>query len=244
VPPDDPTTGRPVDLDALHRRIESIPGWLTPEQATVLAEHAARLPRGASSVVVEIGSHQGRSTVVLGTTVPEGARVVAVDPFPSDWRYGGDGTERALRSHLRAAGVEGTVQVRVATSAAVLRAWTGPVDLVFVDGKHDVRSTVHDLGWSRHLPPGGRLLVHDSFSSIGVTLALLLRVLPCRDLRYLGRTGSLAELERARPSWRDRAAVVRELPWWVRNVGIKVLLRLRLRPLARLAGHHDRADPY
>ncbi len=35
-----------------------------------------------------------------------------------------------------------------------------------------------------------------------------------------------------------------ELPWWWRNVGIKVLLRLRLRPLARLAGHRDTADPY
>lgn len=244
MPTDDPTGPPPADLDAVLRRIESIPGWLTRDQASVLAEHAAHLPRGEASVVVEIGSHQGRSTVVLGATVPSGARVVAIDPFPRAWRYGGDHTERALRANLAAAGVTEAVEVRVTTSQAARRAWSGPVDLVFVDGKHDVRSTVHDIGWARHLPPGGRLLVHDSFSSIGVTLAILLRVLPCRDLRYRGRTGSLAEFERARPSWPDRAAVVRELPWWVRNVGVKILLRLRLRPLARLLGHHDAADPY
>ena len=42
----------------------------------------------------------------------------------------------------------------------------------------------------------------------------------------------------------DRLRILAELPWWLRNVGIKVLLRLRLHPLARLAGHADRADPY
>ena len=42
----------------------------------------------------------------------------------------------------------------------------------------------------------------------------------------------------------DRVRILAELPWWLRNVGIKVLLRLRLYPLARLVGHADRADPY
>jgi hypothetical protein len=35
-----------------------------------------------------------------------------------------------------------------------------------------------------------------------------------------------------------------ELPWWLRNLVVKVLLRLRLRPLARVLGHADTADPY
>ncbi len=86
--------------------------------------------------------------------------------------------------------------------------------------------------------------MHDSFSSIGVTLALLLGVLPGRRLRYLGRTGSLASFERgpARPV--DRLRMLAQLPWWARNVGIKVLLRLRLNAVARAVGHHDVFDPY
>ncbi|MEP6814783.1 MAG: class I SAM-dependent methyltransferase [Marmoricola sp.] len=242
MPTHDPTAGRPGDLDALHRRVESIPGWLTRDQAACLAEHATRISRGG--VVVEIGSHEGRSTVVLGASVPAGARVLAIDPFPRDWRYGSSGTEQRLRANLHDAGLDKTVEVRVASSRSVLERWSGQVDLVYVDGKHDVRSTIHDIGWARHLRSGGHLLVHDSFSSIGVTVALLLRVLPARDLRYLSRTGSLAVLERARPSWGHRVALLRQLPWWLRNIGIKVLLRLRLRALARLAGHHDTADPY
>jgi hypothetical protein len=72
-------------------------------------------------------------------------------------------------------------------------------------------------------------------------------VLPSRRLRYLDRIGSLARFEVAAASpvsRADRLRILAELPWWLRNVGIKVLLRLRLYPLARLAGHSDRADPY
>jgi hypothetical protein len=77
-----------------------------------------------------------------------------------------------------------------------------------------------------------------------VTLALLFRVLPRRDLRYLGRVGSLALFERARPHPVDRLRILAEMPWWLRNVGIKVLLRLRLNGVARAAGHTDTFDPY
>jgi hypothetical protein len=34
------------------------------------------------------------------------------------------------------------------------------------------------------------------------------------------------------------------MPWWLRNVFVKVLLRLRLRPVARLFGHDSPYDPY
>jgi hypothetical protein len=231
-----------VLTDDLRRRVASIPGWLTLAQADLLSEHAAAVPEGG--VVVEIGSHQGRSTVTLGGSVRTGARVVAVDPFPSTWRYGGEDTESRLRAHLSNAGLTDVVEVRTQPSAEVLATWRGRLDLVFVDGKHDVASVVHDLRWARHLPLGGRILVHDSFSSIGVTLALLVRILPSNDLRYLGRVGSLAVFERGRPTTADRRQLLAQLPWWLRNLGIKALLRLRLRPVAALVGHHDSADPY
>lgn len=228
--------------DDLRRHVDAIPGWLTLAQAEVLSEHAATVPAGG--VVVEIGSHQGRSTVALGGSVGSAVRVVAIDPFPSDWRYGGTDTEALLRAHLREAGLTEVVDVRRQRSSDALVSWHGRVDLVYVDGKHDAVSTVRDLRWGRRLPPGGRLLVHDSFSSFGVTIALLVRVLPRRDLRYVGRTGSLAVLERARPTGADRRLLLAQLPWWLRNLGIKLLLRLRLRRVAALLGHHDAADPY
>jgi len=54
----------------------------------------------------------------------------------------------------------------------------------------------------------------------------------------------LARFEVGAPSRTDRLRILAEMPWWIRNVGIKILLRLRLYPVARLFGHTDTADPY
>ena len=84
---------------------DRIAGWLSRDQAAVLFDAAGALPPG--STVVEIGSHQGRSTVVLAAGLSAGSRLVAVDPFDATWRYGGPDTRRLLEDHLAAAEVAG-----------------------------------------------------------------------------------------------------------------------------------------
>lgn len=219
--------------------VRDVPGWLTAEQARTL--HDAVTSRGPDARVVEIGSHHGRSTIVLAAA---GGRVVAVDPFPENWRYGGPGTEAAFRANLERAGVADRVELQVATSREVRARWSGPVDVVYVDGKHDCWTVHDDLRWAEHLAPGGVLLVHDAFSSFGVTIALLPELCLGRRLRYVDRVGSLARLVPGRPSHSDRLRVLAQLPWWCRNLAIKLLLRLRLFPVARLVGHTDVSDPY
>jgi len=221
---------------------DTIPGWLTRDQAHEL--HDAARAVSAGGVVVEIGSHQGRSAVVLAAALAPGARLVAVDPFGEDWKYGAAGTEAVCRANLARAGVDDRVDLRASTSRAVRAGWAEPVDLVYLDGKHDLWSLRDDLRWATHVRPAGVVLVHDAFSSVGVTLGLF-SVLPwSRSLRYVGRTGSLARLEVASPDLADRARPLRELPWWLRNLVVKVLLRLRLRRAATVLGHHGAADPY
>lgn len=215
----------------------TIDGWLTEDQARVLHAEAS----AADGTVVEIGSHLGRSTVVLGAS---GSRVVAIDPFPDDWRYGRPDTASRCRANLARAGVDDVVSLVERPSSDVLAAWSERVGLVYVDGKHDVVSCLRDVRWTRWLAPGGRFLVHDAFSSIGVTLAVLVVALLGRRSRYLGRTGSLALFEAAPPRVTDRVRPLRELPWFVRNLVVKVLLRARLAGVAALLGHHDTADPY
>jgi Methyltransferase domain len=227
-------------FDELVVRVDTIPGWLTRDQARTLYDAVLALPSGAT--VVEIGSHHGRSTFVLASARAD-VVVVAIDPFVGG-KFGGEQTRHSFESNLQAHGVTDRVRLVVDRSERVRRTWAGPVGLVYVDGKHDSRSTSQDLRWADFLPPGGRVFVHDAFSSIGVTLALLARVLPGRELRFLGRAGSLATFERARPDLVDRWRMVAQLPWWWRNVGIKILLRLHLRALARAVGHHDTYDPY
>jgi len=220
----------------------AIEGWLTRDQALVLFDAAESLPAG--STVVEIGSHQGRSTVVLASALPPGGHLVAVDPFDPTWRYGAPSTRDHLLAHLAAAGVSDRVEIVTTTSREARASYSGPVDLVYVDGKHDYWTVREDLRWADRVADRGVLLVHDAFSSFGVTLALL-RTLPTSGrLAYTGRTGSLARLEVRRPTAAERARPLREMPWWVRNLVVKVLLRLRMRAVAHLLGHTGAADPY
>ena len=224
-------------FDEAWQKAGRIDGWLTQAQAQVLHAEAARTP----GTVVEIGSHLGRSTVVLASAAD---RVVAIDPFPSHWRYGGRDTAARFRRNLEASDVADAVTLLEEHSSDVLARWNEDIGLLYVDGKHDVVSCLRDLGWTRWLPADGRFLVHDAFSSVGVTLAMLVVGLGSRRSRFLGRTGSLALFERASPSPADRLRLLAQLPWFCRNLLVKVLLRMRLAPVARLLGHAGAADPY
>ena len=101
------------------------------------------------------------------------------------------------------------------------------IDYLYIDGKHDYWTVSSDLKWSRHMPPGSPVLIHDCYSSIGVTLGILAHVLPSRTLAYERRVGSLALFRVAPPTTADRLRIIAEIPWWLRNVMVKVLLRLR-----------------
>ncbi len=229
-------------FSAVWPTVDVVPGWLTRDQGALLWT-AVRQASPGPVRVVEVGSHQGRSTCVLAAARPD-VRVTAVDPFVRTRRYAGAGVQRQLEANLARLGLTDRVEVAATTSRAARERWSGAVDVLHVDGRHDYWTVRDDLHWVEHVVPGGTVLVHDAFSSVGVTLALLVHVLPGPTLEYRGRTGSMARFVVARPGRRARLRMLAELPWWVRNVVVKVLLRLRLRGVAALLGHHGRDDPY
>jgi predicted O-methyltransferase YrrM len=214
---------------------DSVPGWLTRDQARLLWDSAAAVPVGGT--VLEIGSHQGRSTVVLARAARDrGARVVAVDPFVAGRLFGGAATRARFEDNVARAGVGDVVELVARPSTALRPDWTAPVDLLYVDGKHDYWTVTDDLRWAAHLPAGGVLLLHDCFSSVGVTLGVLRGG---RGLVYTGRVGSLARFVVGAPTAADRRRLLAELPWFARNVLIKVALRAW-----RLTGRPVPPDPY
>lgn len=242
MPPERAASSDAGSFDAAWPAIDEVPGWLTRDQALLLWESVRAVTPGPARVL-EIGSHQGRSTCVLAVARPD-ASVTAVDPFVTTRRYPGPAVRDLLEANLHRLGVAGRVEVVALPSAEARRTWDRPVDVLHVDGQHDYWTVGDDLRWARFVEPGGTVLVHDAFSSVGVTLALLRHVLPGDVLAYRGRVGSMARFAAAAPTRHERLAMLRELPWWMRNVVVKVLLRLRLRPLAALLGHHGRDDPY
>jgi len=233
-----------MTFDKVFASVRDIDGWLTVDQARMLYERAARLP--ANSRIVEIGSHHGRSTIVLATAAPQ-AELVAIDPYE-------EGQPRPLdlerfESNLERAGVRGRVRHVHASSTAALGEIPGEVDLLYIDGAHDLKTANADIRcWGARVRDGGTLLVHDSFSSVGVTLAEVRSLFFSNRFRYVGRSRSLAEYRRERlpPAGRavnaSRQAV--SLPWFLRNVLVKVALVARAPLLARLLGHSDDVFPY
>ena len=225
-------------FEAAWARADPIGGWLTRDQGRVLWEAARSVPLGGR--ILEIGSHQGRSTIVLGYAARAvGAEVVAVDPFLAGGLFGGAATRDRFIANIDTAGIADCVRLIPEKSTARRPRWAEPLDLLFIDGKHDYWTVRDDLRWSEHLRAGAPLLVHDAFSSIGVTLGLVVHVLPGTRLRYVGRAGSLARFELAAPAFRDRLRMAAQLPWFARNVLIKAVLRL-----ARLVGYRATPDPY
>lgn len=221
-----------------------IAGWLTEDQASLLWAATTGLPD--EPLVVEIGSHQGRSTTVLAAAVRDrGGRIVAIDPFVDGRLFGGAKTREVFEQNIAAAGAVDIVELLPEYSTRARPGWSRPFDYLYIDGKHDYWTLSDDLKWSEHLPTGAPVLIHDCYSSIGVTLGILAHVLPSRRLVYERRAGSLALFRVGRPTLRDRLRILSEMPWWLRNVAVKVLLRLRLRwAAARLFGHDSPYDPY
>lgn len=223
-----------------------VDGWMTDEQARVLFERARSLV--APARIVEIGSYRGRSAIVLASAAADGVEVVAIDPHAGNDRGPqqlegtpgeGDADHAAFLENLERAGVAARVTHLRLRSQDALGSLSGGVQLLYVDGAHRYVPARDDIaGWGSRVAGGGTMLVHDSFSSVGVTLALFRLLALSGDWRYLGRTGSLAEYRRERRARRVRNLVLHlaELPWFARNLAIKVLLLARLKPLARALG--------
>jgi predicted O-methyltransferase YrrM len=248
-------TNQDVTLSGLDRALDGVEGWFSPEQVARVVGLASRVP--ATGRIVEIGSFRGRSTIVLASAAPAGTEVVAIDPHAGTDRGPGEiaGHERKARAdrtafeqNLAAAGVAERVRHVRAFSEDARGLVDGPVDLVYVDGAHRYGPARADLrGWGARVRPGGTLLVHDAFSSVGVTLAIVRELVAGRRFRYVGRTASLAEYRAdldARERLSNAARQLLQLPWFARNLALKVLLTLGWGTLMRRLGRPAPEWPY
>jgi predicted O-methyltransferase YrrM len=242
--------------EAVLAAVASLEGWMTSAQGERLWDVAAGTRPGGA--IAEIGSYRGKSAIVLASAAPLGVTVTAIDPHAGNDRgpqqirgeaSEGEADHVAFLANLAAAGVAERVQHLRLTSHEASALVAGPLDLLYIDGAHRFGPAQDDLvRWGAKVAPGGTMLVHDAYSSIGVTLALLATTVGGRSFRYEGRDGSLARYRREELRGRARLANTGRqlvpLAWFVRNVVVKVLLVCRLAPIARLLGHDGETWPY
>jgi hypothetical protein len=244
------------DFQVALQRTDGVEGWLTDAQAQRLWRTARALR--APGRIVEIGSFRGRSTIVLASAAVDGVELVAVDPHgggdrgpqeiaPDAGR--GEQDNLVFRANLERAGVQRRVRHVRAMSDAALEAVPGAVTMLYVDGAHRYGPARGDIErWGARVQPGGTMLVHDAFNAIGVTLAQLRVLLFSTEWRYQGRTGSLAEYRRERLGRAEIGGnALRQLagmPYFARNLLVKVALTARVPALVRWLGHSGTDWPY
>ena len=237
-----------MEFDEAWQHASRTQGWLSWEQSRVLFRAARTVQPGRW--IVEIGSHCGRSTVLLAAAKSAEVNLLAVDPF-DDPRWGG-GPEALVvfERSLRSAGLLDCVQVfRGLSSEAASAGVAGCVGMLFVDGAHDRSSVLADIdGWSPHLAEDAPLFFHDAYSSPGVTVSLFERFFASNWTRYIGSSASLARFDHQPMGFMARLAsatrMVARLPWFVRNVIIKVALRRQWAGVHRTLGHPGTEHPY
>jgi predicted O-methyltransferase YrrM len=244
-------------FDDVLRSVEDVDGWMSPDQAEALYEAAAACHAGDQ--IVEIGSFRGRSTIVLASAAPEGVAVVAIDPHAGNDRGPNelDGyvaqasvDHEVFTANLLDAGVADRVRHVREMSDAAHGDVEGDIAVLYIDGAHRYTPARQDIEqWGARVRSGGTLLIHDSFSSVGVTLAIIKELMFGKRFRYAGRARSLtiyhADLDGGgRSRTLNALAQIAQLPWFAKNLTLKLLLTLKLGTLYERVGRKAPEWPY
>lgn len=162
----------PNPLQALLlNKIRRIKGWLSDGEAVLLItttnKACKELP--LPTIIVEVGSYHGKSTVLFGSVVkaffPQ-AKIYAIDTH--DGRLGA--VDQGLQSfqpsfeifkrNIENAGLSEVVEIIKDKSYNVK--WKSPVSLLFIDGLHDYLNVSRDFRhFSNWIVPGGYVGFHD-----------------------------------------------------------------------------------
>lgn len=233
------------DYETVQALVEPIEGWLRPAQAQRLWDLARAVPEQGS--VVEIGSFQGKSTVVLASAAPASASIHAIDPHagndrgPGEWEGAaedGQADHEQFLRNLENAGVRDRVTHVREFSQLAQGHVAGPIDLLYVDGAHGYAPARSDIvEWGNRVVEGGAMAIHDVYTSLFVSLAVMRTLWFSRRWRYVGRVRSLAVYERSPVSlgaWPGNVLrQVANVPWFVKNLVVRGLGAVGLGRLAR-----------
>lgn len=177
--PGDNSSQRSISLMLLPIDIDTVKGFLDPQEGAALYQHT--LETAPLGPCLEVGSYCGKSTVYLGAAAKlTNGLIYAVDhhrgseehqlgeeyhdPELYDTRDELMDSFKEFRRTMRRADLENHVVPIVASSTVAARHWATPLGMLFIDGGHSWEAALNDYrSWVTHIRPGGILAIHDIF---------------------------------------------------------------------------------
>jgi predicted O-methyltransferase YrrM len=185
----------------LFKKVKDIMGWLDEAEADLLLSATLKacieLPQPHS--IVEVGSFQGKSTVLFGSVVkayfPE-AKVYAIDPHEG---VVGDADQvieelaPTLESFTRNIEQQGlTSQVELIKDYSFNVIWDKPISLLFIDGMHDYMNVSRDFKhFAKWVSPGGYIAFHDYADYFPGVMSFVNEILSTGDYIEIDKAKSL-----------------------------------------------------
>ena len=155
-----------------------IQGWLADSEADQLFKLARDFTPQSAPVVVELGSWKGKSSVMLaaGLIGKVNPKLFCVDPFGCDenaeyqQKYYAPLLEEDRRSieetfcnNMKTCGVDSIARAVRGYSFDIVRTWTRPIDVLFIDASHEYLAVQRDFAtWVEFLKEGGVIAFHDA----------------------------------------------------------------------------------
>ncbi len=154
----------------LINKIKKIEGWLTDEEAELLIEITLKCCKEfEQSVVVEVGSYHGRSTVLFGSILKNfssNIKVYSIDPHDGKLGATDQGLQyfppsyEKLKQNIQREELSDVVEI-IKNNAWNVE-WNKPISFLFVDGLHDYPNVAKDFyHFSSWIEVNGYVAFHD-----------------------------------------------------------------------------------
>jgi predicted O-methyltransferase YrrM len=172
----------PSPVDSVMLCINGVSGYLAPQDVEYLFRMATTVR--ANSVIVEIGSWMGLSSITMANALLSkrnlNTRIYCVDTWRGSSEHRDmnaikqDTLFETFLGNIRGARVEQFITpVREPSAQAAHRFRPGSVDLLYVDGDHSYKGCLIDLeAWWDKVRPGGTVIGHDYYPDSDVAAAV------------------------------------------------------------------------
>ena len=163
-----------MKFEEIYKQANEVYGWMSEADSRVLNRYASKVKNG---LIVELGCFQGRSSTVISLSSPT-SKVVSVDPLQPEYNYSGGSkmstektgnnfTGEQVKSflHRNMKNIKNW-EHRQESSVEVGKGWDLPIDMLFVDSRHDYKYVKEESKiWVPHVKSGSFVLYHDYYDN-------------------------------------------------------------------------------